>query len=163
MSTNFLKALAFGATVAFFAAGPAMAEGYSGGGKLDLGGGKYFGMEAGPIWSNKEAAQKCKAACTVHWNGAWVTKIANKQSLCAVMNKAADGKSYHIKDANGENAGLDAGPIWNNKDAKDKCMKVAAGVKWVTNNWITTEEGKMSLCACTGAKQVNWRPNTIEK
>jgi len=45
---------------------------------------------------------------------------------------------------------VDAGPIWNNDDAKVKCPGVCQKTKGVWNgNWKTTVEGKMSVCGCT--------------
>ena len=42
---------------------------------------------------------------------------------------------------------VEAGPIWNNDDAKVKCPVVAQvyEAKW-NGNWNTTEFGKMSVC-----------------
>jgi len=46
---------------------------------------------------------------------------------------------------------VNAGPIWNNDDAKAKCPGVcqnAHGGVW-NNQWVTTIPGKMSVCGCT--------------
>ncbi|HEV3456671.1 MAG TPA: multicopper oxidase domain-containing protein [Thermoanaerobaculia bacterium] len=44
---------------------------------------------------------------------------------------------------------VDAGPIWNNNDAKLKCPGVCAKTKGVWNgNWKTTVPGQMSVCGC---------------
>jgi hypothetical protein len=56
----------------------------------------------------------------------------------------------------GSAAGLEAGPIWNQGEAKAKCEAAMKVSKWVENNWITTEQGKMSMCACTGKIQT-WK------
>ncbi len=45
---------------------------------------------------------------------------------------------------------VDAGPIWNNDDAKAKCPGVCSnksGGTW-NGNWTTTVPGKMSVCGC---------------
>jgi hypothetical protein len=44
---------------------------------------------------------------------------------------------------------IEAGPIWNNDDAKGKCSKVCAdsGMEW-DGNWVTTIPGKASVCEC---------------
>ena len=118
-----------------------------------------FKMKAGPIWNNNEAPAKCAAACTLTWNDQWVTKVENKMSICSGKNKAADGKEYTIMDGTG---GLEAGPIWNNEDAKTKCPSALKTVKWIPGNWVTTEWGKMSVCGCTGTV-VPWKPNNIDK
>jgi len=46
-----------------------------------------------------------------------------------------------------QNVAIDAGPIWNDNDAKTKCPNVARarGGIW-TGNWWTTVEGRMSVC-----------------
>lgn len=50
---------------------------------------------------------------------------------------------------------FDAGPIWNQQDAEQKCPGVCAAVKsnpartWTWNgNWTTTIPGQMSVCGC---------------
>lgn len=46
---------------------------------------------------------------------------------------------------------VNAGPIWNNDDAKAKCPGVcqnASGGTW-NNNWTTTVPGQMSVCGCS--------------
>nr|WP_254305725.1 mannan-binding lectin [Sphingopyxis sp. BSNA05] len=42
---------------------------------------------------------------------------------------------------------VNAGPIWNQQDARRKCPAVAAsqGGEW-TGQWRTTVQGKMSVC-----------------
>ena len=40
---------------------------------------------------------------------------------------------------------INAGPIWNNDDAKAKCPKVCSGLEW-NGQWKTTVTGKMSVC-----------------
>jgi hypothetical protein len=118
-------------------------------GKLALRTGQ-FGMRAGPIWNNGEAKRKCKKACALTWDaGAWVTTEQGKMSICAAKNAAG----FNIQDAAGKDAGIEAGPIWNNSEAKAKCKAAVKASKWVKDNWITTEWGKMSMCSCTGKIQ----------
>ncbi len=118
-----------------------------------------FDMKAGPIWDNDDAKAKCAAACTLEWNGNWVTKIAGKMSICSGTNRALDGKSYITGDATG---GIEAGPIWNNADAKAKCTTTLRNIKW-NGQWTTTTEGEMSVCGCKGGKLSPWRPNVIDR
>ena len=49
-----------------------------------------------------------------------------------------------------QNSGdVEAGPIWNNNDAKQKCPKVCSDVSATWNgNWKTTVWGSMSVCGC---------------
>ena len=42
---------------------------------------------------------------------------------------------------------IDAGPIWNDGDAKQKCPAVCSGLEW-NGNWKTTIPDKMSVCSC---------------
>ena len=43
---------------------------------------------------------------------------------------------------------VEAGPIWNNADATQKCPAVCAPQAW-TGAWRTTITGQMSVCTCT--------------
>lgn len=118
-----------------------------------------FDMKAGPIWDNDDAKAKCTAACSLTWNGNWVTKVAGRMSICSGTNRALDGGAYITGDATG---GIEAGPIWNNADAKAKCTATLRNIKW-NGQWTTTVEGEMSVCGCTGGKLVPWRPNVIDR
>jgi hypothetical protein len=44
---------------------------------------------------------------------------------------------------------LEAGPIWNNEDAKTKCPPICTdhGGYW-KGQWTTTVWGQMSVCGC---------------
>jgi hypothetical protein len=48
-----------------------------------------------------------------------------------------------------ECADINAGPIWNNEDAKSKCAVVCDKhhLTW-DGNWRTVEWNKMSVCGC---------------
>lgn len=46
---------------------------------------------------------------------------------------------------------LEAGPIWNNDDAKRKCPEACGGYTW-NGQWRTTVNGAMSVCGCVPAK-----------
>lgn len=44
---------------------------------------------------------------------------------------------------------INAGPIWNQRDANYKCPSVcAARNRTWTGNWVTTDPGRMSVCKC---------------
>ena len=140
-------------------------DSFDGDGMLDTQDGRYFGMQAGPIWNNDEAPEKCGQACTLEWNGQWVTKREGEMSICAATNNAADGNSYPILDSDGNPAGLQAGPIFSNDEAQTSCPEALATVSWVTSNWVTTEENVMSVCACEsseGYRVEPWLPNIEE-
>lgn len=43
---------------------------------------------------------------------------------------------------------VDAGPIWNNKDAENKCPEVCENKGGWNGQWTTTEPGTESVCGC---------------
>ncbi|HEY8021322.1 MAG TPA: mannan-binding lectin [Thermoanaerobaculia bacterium] len=94
-------------------------------------------VNAGPIWNQQDANQKCPATCNNGygpWTGQWWTTVQGQMSVCQC---GANNKSF------------DAGPIWNQPDANKKCptvCKTASGT-W-TGQWWTTVPGKMSVCQC---------------
>ena len=50
-------------------------------------------VEAGPIYNNDDAKDKCNAAATAigaEWNGEWVTTIWGKQSVCGLKSPERD-------------------------------------------------------------------------
>lgn len=58
-----------------------------------------------------------------------------------------------------ETKDVNAGPIWNNDDAKAKCPKVCSpsNVTW-NGQWKTTVEGQMSVCGSEKAGDVKAGP-----
>ncbi|KMT66969.1 mannan-binding lectin [Catenovulum maritimum] len=68
------------------------------------------------------------------------------QCFKAAINKH-NNWSKGIKECSGNKKAINAGPIWNQNDAKQKCPRVASqnGGKW-TGGWWTTVQGKMSVC-----------------
>ncbi|MET1079964.1 MAG: mannan-binding lectin [Pseudomonas sp.] len=45
---------------------------------------------------------------------------------------------------------VQAGPIWNNTDAQQKCVQTCKGKGGWNGNWTTTVPGQMSVCGCCG-------------
>jgi hypothetical protein len=45
-------------------------------------------------------------------------------------------------------ADVEAGPIWSNDDAQDKCPQVCSSHGGWNGQWTTTEPGTMSVCGC---------------
>ncbi|MDA7426070.1 mannan-binding lectin [Thalassococcus lentus] len=93
-------------------------------------------VEVGPIWNQADAQKKCPAAAAAwkgKWSGHWWTTVAGQMSVCQIVK---------IKPK-----AVEAGPIWNQADAKTKCTVLAAShkAKW-TGHWWTTVAGKMSVC-----------------
>ena len=64
------------------------------------------------------------------------------------------GDMSHLFDRAQQIGDVEAGPIWNNSDARHKCPSVCskAGGKW-NGQWTTTEPGQMSVCGCVVANQ----------
>ncbi len=61
--------------------------------------GAVVSKDAGPIWSNDDAATKCPAVCVApsKWNGQWRTTVPGKMSSCdceTQASPAATGKTY---------------------------------------------------------------------
>lgn len=72
----------------------------------------------------------CQKVCDkVSWNGQWVTTVQGKMSVC--------GTAY---------GDVEAGPIWNQKDAEKKCPVVTKTT--FTGVW-TNDTGKPNaVCGC---------------
>lgn len=93
-------------------------------------------IAAGPIWDQGDAENKCPVAAAAYegsWNGNWKTTVEGKMSVCGVTGIPV--------------VTLEAGPIWNQADAEEKCPIVGFSVdgKW-NGQWWTTVEGAMSVC-----------------
>ncbi|MEZ4606768.1 MAG: mannan-binding lectin [Deinococcales bacterium] len=104
-------------------------------------------IEAGPIWSNDDAQGKCAdVAARAHgtWQGQWWTTVEGQMSVCEL----------HVSLIS---PALEAGPIWDQADADNKCPGLATetGGQW-TGQWWTTVEGAMSVC------QISYQQAVIE-
>ncbi len=100
-------------------------------------------VEAGPIWSQADAALKCPVAAAAvrgTWTGQWFTTVQGQMSVCEMTNMPSP-----------ELRKVEAGPIWNQADADIKCPVVADAVrgKW-TGQWSTSKQGQMSVCEIAG-------------
>jgi hypothetical protein len=110
------KALLFAGAIVLFASNGALA--------VDI--------NAGPIWSNDDAQQKCPRVCSgLRWNGQWTTTQWGQMSECGTT----------------AGANIAVGPIWNNADAQQKCPAQLARTWW-GGGWRTTQQGVMSVCGC---------------
>jgi len=109
-------------------------------------------IAAGPIWNNADAQAKCPIAAQVYnvpWNGHWRTTIPGQMSVCGTDATSLPPISLP--------ANIQAGPIWNNDDAKVKCPVVAAAARGVWNGqWRTTVPGKMSVCGLNAGPKQEW-------
>jgi ribosome modulation factor len=91
------------------------------------------------IWTQTEAEEKCPAAASAahgQWTGQWRIGVPGKTTLCEIT----DAPASRTRD-------VEAGPIWNQADAEQKCQGVAARAhgRW-TGQWRTTDVGRMSVC-----------------
>lgn len=98
-----------------------------------------YNVEAGPIWNNADAKAKCPRVCSglgANWNGQWHTTRQGEMSVCACEKSSPDRD-------------IEAGPIWNNADAQNKCpgLCFGHGLSW-SGQWRTTVQGQMSVCEC---------------
>ncbi|TKD01354.1 mannan-binding lectin [Polyangium fumosum] len=102
------------------------------GGLLFLRTAMAFDVNAGPIWNNADAQNKCPAVCSgLQWNGQWTTTVPNQMSVCGTV----------------QGVDVPVGPIWNNDDAQTKCPSQISRVTW-SGQWTTTVWGQMSVCGC---------------
>ena len=102
---------------------------------------KTFDVEAGPIWSQSDAEQKCPNVAKANgatWTGQWHTTVPGRMSVCELRFPTRD--KYITEN-------VEAGPIWSNSSAQQKCPEVAKanGGTW-TGQWHTTVPGRMSVC-----------------
>ena len=103
-----------------------------------------YNVEAGPIWNNADAQSKCPSVCGglgANWNGQWHTTRQGEMSVCS-CEKGSSGSTSSGK-------AIEAGPIWNNADAQNKCPGICFGngLSW-SGQWKTTIQGQMSVCEC---------------
>lgn len=108
---------------------------------------KVQDVEAGPLFNQAEADQKCPTVCKAPatWNRTWRTTKPGAMSVCgcaepapALVPAAAKGK---VRD-------VEAGPLFDQKEAAEKCPQLcAAPAKW-TGGWRTIRPAVMSVCAC---------------
>jgi len=99
-----------------------------------------FTVKAGPIWNQADANRKCANLArqrNATWTGQWWTTVQGKMSVCQMKAGAPKPKTFTAN----------AGPIWNQADAKTKCANLARrnNARW-TGQWWTTVQGKMSVC-----------------
>ncbi len=107
-------------------------------------------VQAGPIWNNMDAQGKCPNVCQQNgnsrWNGQWHTIPGTATSVCDCEGGAPS------RDRGRQSPWVEAGPLFNNMDAQNKCPGVCAqagGGNW-DGNWKTTQPGRMSVCSCSG-------------
>ncbi len=99
-------------------------------------------VDAGPIWNQADAEKKCPATCADAkgvWNGQWKTTEPGEMSVCGCCGNCCKRTTKDV----------DAGPIWDQADAKKKCPTTCAKADGTWNGqWRTTKPGEMSVCGC---------------
>ena len=110
-------------------------------------------IQAGPIFSNMDAQNKCPNVCRQNgnsrWTGQWHTIQGTATSVCD-----CDVSSVPVTPSSATQW-VDAGPLFSQFDAQNKCPDVCkrgGGRTW-DGNWKTTEPGRMSVCSCGGQRQ----------
>jgi hypothetical protein len=106
-------------------------------------------VEAGPIFDQAEAEQKCPTVCKppTKWNGRWHTTQAQMMSVCACVEPAPPPPPPPPPPAV-KTAELEAGPLFDQKAADAKCPQVCKAPATWTGAWRTTKRGVMSVCTC---------------
>lgn len=99
-------------------------------------------VEAGPLFSQQEAEQRCPGTCERAggvWNGQWLTTRPGEMSVCGCCGSLCE---RFVREE-------EAGPIWDQQDAEQKCPVVCARHDggW-DGEWRTTRPGEMSVCSC---------------
>lgn len=99
-------------------------------------------MEVRALGSQADANRTCSMAASVidgEWTGAWTRVGPGGRSTCEMQFAPAQMA--------GGRRPVDAGPIWNQADAENKCRQLAQRERadW-TGGWWTTQPGVMSVC-----------------
>ncbi len=103
---------------------------------------RTISVEAGPIWSQSDAAKKCPQVAKDNrgtWSGGWRTTVPGRMSVCDI--RLSPSKEIRVVEP------IEAGPIWSQSDAEKKCAEVAKKNAGTWNGqWRTTVPGSMSVC-----------------
>jgi hypothetical protein len=109
---------------------------------------------AGPVWNQDDARGKCPRVCGRDgWDGNWRQTGPGFEAICNCGSRWSGG-GY----GNGGRGGwdrprpqrtvqVDAGPIWHNLDAQNKCPGVCNKFGRWNGNWTTVGPGR-SVCGC---------------
>ncbi|MGX8718983.1 MAG: mannan-binding lectin, partial [Desulfovibrio sp.] len=96
--------------------------------------GMRIDVEAGPIWDNDHAKERCPEVLAgllasnpgsrAEWTGHWTTTVWGEMSVCNFLIR----KPLPHGGAQGMHVDVEAGPIWDNDHAKERCPEVLAGL-----------------------------------
>ena len=116
-------------------------------------------IEAGPIWNDMDAQRKCPKTCDDgKWDGKWKTTKEGKMSVCncsgttrqSSMTKGTAPSRVKPQRVSagkkGTRGGVDAGSIWNDMMAEQRCPKACAPRNW-DGRWSYVDIGH-SICYC---------------
>ncbi len=121
-------------------------------------------VAAGLIWDQAQAERKCPVVARNAkgtWTGRWTKTGPGNESVCQVKFgggivaqavPSATAKPVAQPANNVRTRNVAAGPIWDDKQAAQKCPVVAANnqSKW-TGNWTKTGPGHVSVCEISTA------------
>ena len=107
--------------------------------------------DAGPIFNQADATSKCPTTCENwgrQWNGQWRTIDNGATSICQCKRHHHSRHHYYPHHFSHKHW-LNAGPIWNQSDAQNKCQSTCqtAQQQW-TGQWRTIDNGATSVCQC---------------
>ncbi|MBL8558768.1 MAG: hypothetical protein JNM47_08615 [Hyphomonadaceae bacterium] len=93
------------------------------------------------------------------WNGRWRIAEPGRTSCCEVTDFAPPAVARRAPPAEPRTRAVEAGAIWNQRDAEVKCRARAeqARGEW-TGRWRTVTPGRMFVCdiAVAGARTTPW-------
>ncbi|MDU0339972.1 mannan-binding protein [Bosea rubneri] len=117
---------------------------------------------AGPVWNQDDARGKCPRVCGRDgWDGNWRQTGPGFEAVCNCVSRwSGGGYGYGSGDRGVDQrrggwdrprgprtVQVDAGPIWHNGDAQNKCPGVCNRVGRWNGNWQTIGPGR-SVCGC---------------
>ncbi len=97
--------------------------------------------------NNRPGTRVILFGCHGHANQTWhFTPLAAPVALPPPVRQAGNGKRI-----------VEAGPLWNQQDATNKCPQLCAPTVW-TGQWWTTRQGQMSVCECDNVRSTPLPP-----
>lgn len=101
-----------------------------------------FDVRNGGIFSQEDAVVKCPQTCQWYggWNGHWTT-LSSGMSVCGCVKPAEGGPND-----------VNAGPIFSQEDAEEKCPEATYFYGGWNGQWTNIRLGDMAVC---GSNQ-NW-------
>jgi hypothetical protein len=115
-------------------------------------------VPTGPLWNDSEARSVCHSVCrdVGVWTGGWWMSVPYRASVCECFAATAPPLPPQPQPPpprpmqTGKHP-VEAGPIWSNEDANQKCPRVCQPPEAWNGQWWTTVQGQMSVCECAPA------------